>query len=75
MTAPRLQVFSFRGIPVRLDSSWFAIVVLVTWSLAAQMFPASPAGIRSPSRASPCSSSGAWPKWAPSRRTRRPNSR
>lgn len=40
MALPRLRLFSFRGIPIRLDASWFAIAVLVAWSLAAQLFPA-----------------------------------
>ena len=40
MAFPRLRLFSFRGIPVRLDASWFPIAVLVAWSLAAQLFPA-----------------------------------
>jgi Zn-dependent protease/CBS domain-containing protein len=39
MAFPRLRLFSFRGIPIRLDASWFAIAVLVAWSLAAQLFP------------------------------------
>ena len=30
MALPRLRLFSFRGIPIRLDASWFAIAVLVT---------------------------------------------
>src|SRR5512143_2827587 len=45
MALPRLRLFSFRGIPIRLDASWFAIAVLVTWSLAAQLFPAWHAGL------------------------------
>lgn len=45
MAFPRLRLFSFRGIPIRLDASWFAIAVLVTWSLAAQLFPAWHAGL------------------------------
>jgi len=39
MTLPRLRLFSFRGIPIRLDPSWFPIAVLIAWSLAAQLFP------------------------------------
>ncbi|HMA45280.1 MAG TPA: site-2 protease family protein, partial [Gemmatimonadales bacterium] len=45
MALPRLRLFSFRGISIRLDASWFAIAVLVTWSLAAQLFPAWHAGL------------------------------
>lgn len=40
MAFPRMRLFSFRGIPIRLDASWFAIAVLIAWSLAAQLFPA-----------------------------------
>ena len=40
MAFPRLRLFSFRGIPIRLDASWFAIAVLIAWSLAGQLFPA-----------------------------------
>jgi Zn-dependent protease/CBS domain-containing protein len=45
MALPRLRLFGFRGISIRLDASWFAIAVLVTWSLAAQLFPAWHAGL------------------------------
>ena len=45
MRFPRLRLFSFRGIPIRLDASWFPIAVLIAWSLAAQLFPAWHAGL------------------------------
>lgn len=40
MAVPRLRLFSFRGIPIRLDPSWFVIAALISWSLASQLFPA-----------------------------------
>lgn len=40
MAFSRLRLFSFRGIPIRLDASWFPIALLIAWSLAAQLFPA-----------------------------------
>jgi len=35
-----IPLFSLRGIPVRLDPSWFLIALLLTWSLAVGVFPA-----------------------------------
>jgi Zn-dependent protease len=35
-----IRLFSLRGIPVRLDPSWFLIALLLTWSLAVGVFPA-----------------------------------
>jgi len=40
MAFPRLRLFRVRGIPVRLDASWFPIALLIAWSLAVQLFPA-----------------------------------
>jgi len=40
MALPRLRLFTVRGIPIRLDASWFPIALLITWSLAVQLFPA-----------------------------------
>lgn len=34
-----IHLFSLRGIPIRLDASWFVIAVLITWSLAVAVFP------------------------------------
>jgi Zn-dependent protease/CBS domain-containing protein len=34
-----IRLFSVRGIPIRLDASWFLIALLVTWSLAVAVFP------------------------------------
>jgi len=34
-----LRLFTIGGIPIRLDPSWFVIAFLVTWSLAAGLFP------------------------------------
>lgn len=35
-----IRLFSLRGIPIRLDASWFVIALLITWSLAVAVFPA-----------------------------------
>jgi Zn-dependent protease len=35
-----IRLFTLRGIPVRLDPSWFLIALLLTWSLAVGVFPA-----------------------------------
>jgi Zn-dependent protease len=34
-----IRLFSLRGIPIRLDASWFVIALLITWSLAGAVFP------------------------------------
>jgi Zn-dependent protease len=47
MAFPRLRLFSVRGIPVRLDASWFPIALLIAWSLAVQLFPAWRPGLSS----------------------------
>lgn len=39
MFGRRLQLFTIAGIPIRLDPSWFVVAFLVTWSLAAGLFP------------------------------------
>jgi len=41
MTGNSLRLGRVFGIEIRLDYSWFVIFVLVTWSLAGQMFPGS----------------------------------
>lgn len=40
-----IELFRLAGIPIRLDRSWFAIAVLVVWSLAAGFFPAAQPGL------------------------------
>jgi len=35
----RLNILTFKGIPIGVDTSWFFIAVLVCWSLAAGYFP------------------------------------
>ena len=47
MALPRLRLFRVRGIPVRLDASWFPIALLIAWSLAVQLFPAWRPGLSS----------------------------
>ncbi len=39
------RVFTIRGIPIEINYSWFLIVALVAWSLAAQHFPAEVPGL------------------------------
>mgnify|MGYP005839647419 CR=1 FL=1 len=39
MFGKRMKLFSLFGFEVRLDASWLIIAVLVTWSLAAGLFP------------------------------------
>lgn len=39
MFRKRITVFKLFGFTVRLDLSWFFILVLVTWSLAGTFFP------------------------------------
>ncbi|MDQ6801504.1 MAG: hypothetical protein M3041_11765 [Acidobacteriota bacterium] len=39
MFSSRLTLFRVAGIAIRADASWLFLVVLVTWSLAAGMFP------------------------------------
>ncbi len=40
MKRQSFTIANLRGIPVEIDFSWFLIVALVTWSLAAGYFPA-----------------------------------
>jgi Zn-dependent protease/CBS domain-containing protein len=40
MFGRRFELFKLFGFPVRVDLSWLVIAVLVTWSLAAGLFPA-----------------------------------
>lgn len=35
----RFKLFTLFGFPVRIDVSWFLIVILITWSLAVGLFP------------------------------------
>lgn len=39
MFGKRVKLFSLFGFEVRLDASWLIIAILVTWSLAAGLFP------------------------------------
>lgn len=39
-----LYLFSLRGIPIRLHSSWFLIFILLTWSLASSFYAPQGAG-------------------------------
>ena len=45
MFGRRITLFKLFGFEVRLDASWILIAVLVTWSLAAAMFPAEYPGL------------------------------
>src|SRR5947208_14361844 len=40
MTGRVIPLGRIAGIPIRLDSSWFLIFALVTWTLAAGYYPA-----------------------------------
>jgi len=39
MFGTRFELFKLFGIPIRVDLSWFVIVLLITWSLATAAFP------------------------------------
>lgn len=39
MFGTTFDLFKFFGIPIRVDLSWFVIVLLITWSLATAVFP------------------------------------
>ncbi len=39
MFGTRIDLFKVFGIPVRVDLSWFLIVLLISWSLATAVFP------------------------------------
>jgi Zn-dependent protease/CBS domain-containing protein len=45
MTGRSFHLFSMLGFPIRVDPSWFVVVVLVTWSLATGYFPTVSAGL------------------------------
>jgi len=47
MMTKRFKIFSQLGFPIYLDLSWFAIVVLITWSLASGYFPQQVEGLTS----------------------------
>ena len=40
MFGPRIEIVRLYGIPIRLDASWLLIALLISWTLAAQVFPA-----------------------------------
>src|SRR6056297_3037103 len=39
MITKRLKIFGLLGFPIYLDLSWFAIAILIAWSLATGVFP------------------------------------
>lgn len=39
MFTRRIKLFNLLGFPIYIDLSWFVIVILITWSLATQLFP------------------------------------
>lgn len=39
MFTKRFRIFSLLGFPIYLDLGWFAIAILITWSLANGIFP------------------------------------
>src|SRR6056297_1150779 len=39
MITKRFKIFSLLGFPIYLDLSWFAIAILIAWSLATGYFP------------------------------------
>ncbi len=45
MFRSRLTLFHIAGIAIRIDASWIILAVLVTWSLAAALFPAQYQGL------------------------------
>lgn len=45
MFRSRLTLFRIAGIAIRIDASWIILAVLVTWSLAASLFPAQYKGL------------------------------
>lgn len=40
MFTKRIKIFELLGFPIYVDLSWFIIVLLITWSLASNAFPA-----------------------------------
>src|SRR6056297_3376601 len=45
MITKRFKIFSLLGFPIYLDLSWFAIVILISWSLATSVFPSQVEGL------------------------------
>lgn len=45
MFSYRFDLFRAFGIPIRIDLSWFLVALLITWSLAANVFPQTRAGL------------------------------
>lgn len=45
MFSKRYKILNLLGFPIYLDLSWFAIVVLIAWSLASRIFPAQVEGL------------------------------
>lgn len=45
MFGPRITIFSLFGFAVRVDASWLIIAALITWTLAAGLFPAQYPGL------------------------------
>lgn len=43
-----IHLFKLFGFPIRLDPSWFIVAVLITWTLAAVVFPATYEGMEWP---------------------------
>lgn len=39
MFTRRFKLFDLLGFPIFVDLSWFIIVLLITWSLATNLFP------------------------------------
>lgn len=45
MFSKRYKILNLLGFPIYLDLSWFAIVVLISWSLASRIFPTQVEGL------------------------------
>jgi len=45
MITKRFKIFDLLGFPIYLDLSWFAIAILIAWSLATGIFPAQAEGL------------------------------
>jgi Zn-dependent protease len=43
--ARRIRLFEVLGFPIRLDPSWFVVLLLLTWSLGSEYFPARVGGL------------------------------
>lgn len=48
MFGPRIPLFRLLGFQVNIDLSWFLVVILITWSLAAGLFPQMYEGLTAP---------------------------